>query len=898
MAHLPNRVLKALGRRPAMSMALWLFALLLSLPAGVGQWLVAGQRVEFSLLDLVWSGLAWPVAGPAVGDMLWSVTALAYGLGCVGLWCWFAWRCQTKRQVMLWLAVVGMAIEARWAPFGLSRLLIWLAAVSVLLIALEVLRQNRPLLVQLQAAGTSWRPLLWRTLTLWSPSLVLIGAGLYVSAQLGNASLNAIYASGTVQRYCALPGQPERPCTLVELGQGPSPGSPLAELSLRRAVAQNLSDAMWRARKNLLAATEASGQWATPELAMAAFNGHLQSVRLALAPVALSEADDVASALRQDPELQQLVQQRQQALVSGQAEPREVQLLVWLPGGLVHNLLQRQQAAQAVAALDRQIAARRARLRQALDAGNPAAAMKRALLQRLGERLDLASSFPAARQRLAERMASQPAPGAPAVRATARAELLRLLADKQDAVLDMVASSFAADLNLAVSAGLHVRRCLVLLPDALPGDDHIIDCPTGQTGSADPAQAVQVTDFMRNLRLSLDDWVDRAQRGIEAGLTEATLASFKSAEGAERGAAALFDGVPRQIGLRQRPGCGFDLICHATNVAKCRAEAGYREQRAQLQLGFSRTVQRNAMLGRETAHQQTDQARSLLQQDLQRSHAAALRLVEGAHRGFELLGVVLVILLVFSAIKSFLYVLALVVFHETGAADVGFHVPAGPEGSHQHEANLRVPSSFDQPLRSFALGLNQTRRLVLWKPWIASFSRLWRWRWLMNHGGHATQSDIRFPLGPGLTGVQWQLREGEQVVFNFHDLLGFSDNVQIRTEVSLRLSTLLLGSYFFRVATCTQGEGLLLLAFKGAGGNDSEQIETVSVATLKAWNLHTRFRVFGKLSMTSVLKDGFTLSRREPGKAGRGKLVAGASPSGGLSVEGLVWYAKTFLLPI
>ena len=55
------------------------------------------------------------------------------------------------------------------------------------------------------------------------------------------------------------------------------------------------------------------------------------------------------------------------------------------------------------------------------------------------------------------------------------------------------------------------------------------------------------------------------------------------------------------------------------------------------------------------------------------------------------------------------------------------------------------------------------------------------------------------------------MQPGEEVVFSYKDFYGASENVTLEKEISLRLSTLLLGRWVWHFARCHQGEGILLL---------------------------------------------------------------------------------------
>ncbi len=892
-AHQP----KGVQRRAWWPGLLWTGALLLTAPALVQFWTFGGLRLDGSLWRLVAGALA--AHGALRAEV---VVAAAYLLCCVVLWLAFVLRCDVKRYVILALAALGLGQSLWWDALGMAHVLTALAMLSAAAVLVEVWRQNKPLLSDLRASRVRWAGLLGQTLWLWSPALLLISMGLYWSALLSSASINAIYASGTVQAYCQQ-GQGDGALTAAcQQFEPPAASQQVAELSLSRAVEHNLDESVWSASQHLLQATAEPTQWATPATSTAALNHYLALVRQTLVPVVLSASDSLSNLVRDDAELQRLINRKAQL----QQLSRPPQPPALLFGGMAHAAallkwsLQQKDRDRELGDVNWRIAARTLRLTQEFAAGDPSVRMKRALHDQLSARLNLDVEDKTARARLAAAWSGKPVKGSNTIRATVRAELLRILATSKAEAAQVRSAVFAADPAMAVQAGWHQRRCLYTLDDEQPELDRIDACP--QDAAARPAgpprATAQALPFVDSVKLSLDAWAARAEREIEQGLQEANVAALSAGRQTERSASALYSTTPGSLGLKRDRHCGINPFCHAMNVAKGQAESAYRDARADLEHRFKRSVQRNATLGVMSAQEQIDAARDALHADLQASHAAARRAVEDLQRGFELVSTVLTVFLVFAALKSFLYVVALKIFHESGAADVGFAVPPGPEGDYLLDTSISVPAGLPVSLHTFALGLNQTRRLVLWKPWVAFFSRLPRLRFLMNHGSHATQGAIKFALGPGLTGVRWRMHAGEQVVFSFRDLLGFSDNVHIRTEVSLRLSTLLLGTYFFRVAECVDGDGLLLLSIRGSGGAEGDQVEMVSVATLKAWNLHTRFRVFGSQTLASVFKDGFTLIRRDAGQAGRGKILAGATRNGELSIEGLVWYAKTFLMPI
>jgi hypothetical protein len=85
----------------------------------------------------------------------------------------------------------------------------------------------------------------------------------------------------------------------------------------------------------------------------------------------------------------------------------------------------------------------------------------------------------------------------------------------------------------------------------------------------------------------------------------------------------------------------------------------------------------------------------------------------------------------------------------------------------------------------------------------------------------------------GQTGVVWNMQEGEEVVFRYRDLLGFSDNVRLGTTISLRLSTLLFGRYVYHTARSVGGPALLFLSVKGQVEETQDAVEAFPLERLR-----------------------------------------------------------------
>jgi hypothetical protein len=125
------------------------------------------------------------------------------------------------------------------------------------------------------------------------------------------------------------------------------------------------------------------------------------------------------------------------------------------------------------------------------------------------------------------------------------------------------------------------------------------------------------------------------------------------------------------------------------------------------------------------------------------------------------------------------------------------------------------------------------------------------------------------------------MQPGDEVVFGYRDFVGASENVRLRSEISLRLSSLLLGRIFFRIAQCPAdgGEGRLLLK-ADVELVDQAQIRAVPPERLLAWNRHARFSVHSGRTAWTTLVNGYTLVRKDRTGVPPGLIVVSSAESG------------------
>ena len=194
------------------------------------------------------------------------------------------------------------------------------------------------------------------------------------------------------------------------------------------------------------------------------------------------------------------------------------------------------------------------------------------------------------------------------------------------------------------------------------------------------------------------------------------------------------------------------------------------------------------------------------------------------------------LLFAFICVKSFLYVFSRVAFHRTcgsyltlGKVD-GTYVPEEEARIEQHQGRFVLQpkdACVFYASRKFQ-GVGRPPKLAWPQPLHAPIARVLHRATAMNKvvfDSGNNKSPVSYTAKPGSQFVVWNLRGGEEVVFNFHHFVAMEESVKISTLISVRLSTLLLGRFIYSTAT---GPGQLILLTEGRaditgrdGGGDS-----------------------------------------------------------------------------
>ncbi|PHI19591.1 hypothetical protein CEQ90_12000 [Lewinellaceae bacterium SD302] len=223
----------------------------------------------------------------------------------------------------------------------------------------------------------------------------------------------------------------------------------------------------------------------------------------------------------------------------------------------------------------------------------------------------------------------------------------------------------------------------------------------------------------------------------------------------------------------------------------------------------------------------------------------------------------------FVVLKSYTYVLARVLFSSdkgnTFATLAETELPMAHGKISLQGANYRIADSerghYFVSRRFEPAGRAPKIALPQWH--VGMVGRILSGTWAMNRLiMEAGRPAVDFNAAIGIEFVEWELAEGESVIFSLSDFVAMSGEVKLKRIVSLRMESMLLGKMFFTAAT---GPGKLILRSKGnvllegTSGDKVGPSTSVPQHRILAWQQHTRFLVESELNVLDVFFSGVYL---------------------------------------
>lgn len=429
-------------------------------------------------------------------------------------------------------------------------------------------------------------------------------------------------------------------------------------------------------------------------------------------------------------------------------------------------------------------------------------------------------------------------------------------------------------------------------------------CPDNEGGDPWPLDEM---DFFTSLDLTVQRRYEVADWELQRMLRTIDAAALKADTRADAEARRIFSVVPQTTGMEPSP-C-YDppwLDCEAANMVIRGLNSAYAKGRARAESRFVSYINARADEATSNAQTLTADARASLTEELNAAQASTRQAIDRVRSAGNVVRQILLLWLIVVAIKSILYVFARVIFDKSTDIDVDLlepdSLPAEGTVRHAQEVNIAGDYPYDIYYKSNYQPLGPAAQFSI-PQWRASImSRLRYGAWNMSR----VEMPLDDPDGVTFNSIEaehlidWEMQEGEEVVFSYRNFVAMNTNVQLRTVISLRVATLLLGRIVFHTARCSGGPGRLILRTRGKPATAEQVRRSIPAARLVAWNRYARFSVDSHLTLVDVFLNGFNLRRRASGTDAKpqGILIVEADARDGGLLVGTMRFAKNFLMPV
>ncbi len=322
-----------------------------------------------------------------------------------------------------------------------------------------------------------------------------------------------------------------------------------------------------------------------------------------------------------------------------------------------------------------------------------------------------------------------------------------------------------------------------------------------------------------------------------------------------------------------------------------------RRQRAKLK-GLATDLAGDA---NKTTDEKLTEIKSRLNGYVSTTRVVVKTLILNAFRMAGLLNLFLNFLLIFAVFKSFFIVFARVIFKRENAlfVSVSEHTKRMAKGTIRVP---KVPHRYSIAASRKAVWYNrnqidwsgpeQQKAVPQWRS--AVFSRLSNSVYLMNRMvmGAPQGTGAIFTTGRDNQFVEWTLKPGEEVIFDYAFFVAMTDTVKLKTVFILKLSTLLLGKIFY---SCATGPGKLVLMTGGDAivGQTRHVGLPVAASRLVAWHRQARFEILANLTMIDTYTSEVSIQKRPADQ------IIINSKSKTFGSFGQLWrFIKVFIMPI
>ena len=143
----------------------------------------------------------------------------------------------------------------------------------------------------------------------------------------------------------------------------------------------------------------------------------------------------------------------------------------------------------------------------------------------------------------------------------------------------------------------------------------------------------------------------------------------------------------------------------------------------------------------------------------------------------------------------------------------------------------------------------------------------------------------------------WELSKDERVYFRYQDLVGFSKEIKLGSQVSLCASSMVFGRMRHHYA---EGPGRLYLRTMSDAMTNKSAVgrRSHNSKQLVAWNSNSKFNLDANLNIADTLFSDYNLSIQNENGANMLVLYDSHATRGKTFRAGIIRFSSSFLLPI
>lgn len=433
-------------------------------------------------------------------------------------------------------------------------------------------------------------------------------------------------------------------------------------------------------------------------------------------------------------------------------------------------------------------------------------------------------------------------------------------------------------------------------------------CPANFFKEGDEAIVYRLSrePFIVSLNLTIDDKFGVAQEKLRRAQKSFDNAAFRNPLWVELEARRMFSFVPRSTGLTEKE-CDFlDLNCDAANLVKRILNGAYADIRRRAEQRFVANAIARAEAFDKHADATANTARKEIESELVAMKLKTKQTVYGVYQTSKVVQILLIAWLIVIMFKSFLYVFSRVIFDKETDIHVDLleHHGDAQQGTVRHLQEIMIPDDYPHTIyykpNFQPLGPAPRFSIPQWRSSILSRMRFGAWNMNRIDMPLKNQRGLTFNAIEAEYLVDWELEEGEEIIFKYGNFVAMNENVELRTVISLRVATMLMGRFIFHTARCKGGPGRLILRTRGKPATEEQVRQSIPASRLIAWNRYARFSVDSHLTRADIFLNGFNLRRSEVDDENRpqGIIVVEADARSGNIMVGTLRFAKHFLLPV